>query len=222
MNYTKIFFIIIFALIIVFSYIGNLGSIAIDAINFNLDQLKLFKAKNPYILEILYFFIYIIITSLSLPLAFFLGLLAGMIFNVIDAVIIISFASTIGATFSFLISRYLFRDFVIRKFKNQYDIINEGFLNHSNYYILALRMCFIFPFFLVNLVLGITSIKVSNYYLISQLGMLPATIIIVNLGSSVSDSLKTNMPLEYNILILLAILGFLPLISKILLKKYLN
>jgi|TARA_B110000858_G_C17422591_1_gene301846 uncharacterized membrane protein YdjX (TVP38/TMEM64 family) len=83
-------------------------------------------------------------------------------------------------------------------------------------------MCFIFPFFLVNLVLGVTSIKVSNYYLISQLGMLPATIIIVNLGSSISDSLKTNMPLEYNILILLAILGFLPLISKILLKKYMN
>ena len=205
MNYTKIFFIIIFTLIIILSYIGDLGSIVIDAINLNLEQLKLFKEKNPYILEILYFFIYIIITSLSLPLAFFLGLLSGMIFSVINAVIIISFASTIGATFSFLISRYLFRDFIVRKFKNQYEII-----------------CFIFPFFLVNLVLGVTSIKVSNYYLISQLGMLPATIIIVNLGSSISDSLKTNMPLEYNILILLAILGFLPLISKILLKKYMN
>ena len=222
MNYPKIFFIIAFILIIVFSYIGDLGSIAIDTINLNLDRLKLFQAKNPYILEILYFLAYIVITSLSLPLAFFLGLLSGMIFDVIEAVIIVSFASAIGATFAFLISRYLFKDFVVNKFKVQYEIINEGFAKYSNYYILALRMCFLFPFFLINLVLGVTSVNVSSYYLISQLGMLPVTILIVNLGSSISNSLQTNIPLEYDILILLAILGFLPLISKILLKKYIN
>jgi uncharacterized membrane protein YdjX (TVP38/TMEM64 family) len=222
MNYPKIFFIIAFVLIIVFSYIGDLGSIAIDTINLNLDRLKLFQAKNPYILEMLYFLAYIVITSLSLPLAFFLGLLSGMIFNVIEAVIIVSFASAIGATFAFLISRYLFKDFVVNKFKVQYEIINEGFVKYSNYYILALRMCFLFPFFLINLVLGVTSVKVSSYYLVSQLGMLPVTILIVNLGSSISNSLQTNIPLEYDILILLAILGFLPLISKILLKKYIN
>lgn len=222
MNYPKIFFIIAFTLIIVFSYIGDLGSIAIDTINLNLDRLKLFQEKNPYILEILYFLAYIVITSLSLPLAFFLGLLSGMIFDVIEAVIIVSFASAIGATFAFLISRYLFKDFVVNKFKVQYEIINEGFVKYSNYYILALRMCFLFPFFLINLVLGVTSVKVSSYYLISQLGMLPVTILIVNLGSSISNSLQTNIPLEYDILILLAILGFFPLISKILLKKYIN
>ena len=98
-------------------------------------------------------------TIMILPLAFIFGLLSGIIFDIMTAIFLVSFASAIGATFAFLLSRYLFRDYLKDKYHNQYLKINNGIEKNSNYYIFALRMCVVFPFFIVNLLLGLTTIR---------------------------------------------------------------
>ena len=151
-----------------------------------------------------------------------IGLLSGMIFEPINAVLLVSFSSTIGATFAFLLSRYLFADIVKKKYIKQYEMIDAGFKKYNNYYIFALRMCILFPFFLINIVLGLTSTRVLNFYLISQIGMLPATIIIVNIGNSFDEMLSSNMGLNIEIVILLTLLGLFPLIAKLFFKRIIN
>ena len=152
-------------------------------INENILLIKNYRLQHPLRVEMVFFSFYIIITSLSLPLALILGLLSGMIFDSITAIFLVSFASAIGATFAFLLSRYLFRDYLKNKYHNQYLKINNGIEKNSSYYIFALRMCVIFPFFIINLLLGLTTISAIKYYVVSQIGMLPATIIIVSLGN---------------------------------------
>ena len=136
--------------------------------------------------------------------------------------LLVSFASTIGATFAFLLSRYLFADIIKLKFSSEYEKIDKGFQKYNNYYIFALRMCILFPFFIINIILGLTSTKILNFYLISQIGMLPATILIVNIGSSLNYMLLTETGLNIDIIILLTLLGVFPLIAKLFLKKIIN
>ena len=221
MSKIKLFVASILILVISLLLLTDFDQIVVSLINQNIESLKLYKNNNPFILELNFFLIYIVVASLSIPLAAILGILSGMIFDTLDGIIIVSFASSIGATFSFLISRYLFREYIKTKFNQEYEKINDGFIKYSGYYLFALRMCFIFPFFIVNLVLGLTTIKTPLYYIVSQIGMLPATIIIVNLGGSISRSLSSNVNISFEILILLTLLGFLPLISRFLLKKFL-
>ena len=143
---------------------------------------------------------HISLLQLFLPFALILGLLSGMIFEPIN-LLLVSFASTIGATFAFLLSRYLFADIVKKIYIKQYEKIDAGFKKYNNYYIFALRMCILFPFFLINIILGLTSTRVLNFYLISQIGMLPATIIIVNIGNSFDDILSSKTGLNIEIII---------------------
>ena len=142
-----------------------------------------------------------------------------MIFDIYHAIVLVSFASSIGATFAFLLSRYLLSDYIKRKYKSNFDTINKGFEKHNNLYIFALRMCVLFPFFLINILLGLTSTRILNFYIVSQIGMLPATIIIIHLGNSLSDSFLKNVGLSLDIIILLTILGLIPIMSKIIFRK---
>lgn len=191
-------------------------------LNENILLIKNYRLQHPLRVEMVFFSFYIIITSLSLPLALILGLLSGMIFDSITAIFLVSFASAIGATFAFLLSRYLFRDYLKNKYHNQYLKINNGIEKNSSYYIFALRMCVIFPFFIINLLLGLTTISAIKYYVVSQIGMLPATIIIVSLGNEIAGALTSNVSIDLNLILLLTTFGLLPLLSRIIFRKYIG
>ena len=136
-------------LILFFTLIIFSDTNIINIINKNLSDIRNLHANNAYLVELYYFVIYIFLTTFSMPVAFIMGLLAGMIFKPITAILVVSFASSIGATLAFILSRFIFRDFVREKFLKPYDRINDGFVQNGMYYLFAIRMSPIFPYFLV-------------------------------------------------------------------------
>jgi uncharacterized membrane protein YdjX (TVP38/TMEM64 family) len=145
-----------------------------------------------------------------------------MIFDNTMAIILVSFASSLGATFAFLISRYFFRDFIKNKYNRQYQIVNDGIKKNSGYYIFALRMCVVFPYFLINLLMGLTTVKTIHFYIISLIGMLPGTIIIVSLGDKLIGTLTSDVSIDVQLIALLTALGILPLLSRLVFRKFLD
>lgn len=167
-----------------------------------------------------YMLVYIIVTALSLPGAAVMSLAGGALFGLVTGTIVISFASTIGATCACAVARYLLRDWVQRKFGDKLTRINAGMEQEGGFYLFSLRLVPIFPFFVINLLMGLTPIRLSTFYWVSQLGMLPATIVIVNAGKELAklDSLKGI--LSPWLLLSFALLGLLPIITKKLLNMY--
>jgi uncharacterized membrane protein YdjX (TVP38/TMEM64 family) len=167
-----------------------------------------------------YMLVYIIVTALSLPGAAVMSLAGGGLFGLITGTIVISFASTIGATSACAVARYLLRDWVQRKFGDKLTRINAGMEKEGGFYLFSLRLVPIFPFFVINLLMGLTPIRLSTFYWVSQLGMLPATIVFVNAGKELAklDSLKGI--LSPGLMLSFALLGLLPIITKKLLNMY--
>ena len=222
MKYFKLSLITIMVSMIMLIIFLDLKDHIIIILNENISYIKNYQVSYPFRVEIIFFITYVFLTSLSIPIALILGLLSGMIFHNTTAILIVSFASAIGATLAFLISRYLFRDYLEKKYNKQYLKINSGIEKNSGYYIFALRMCVVFPFFMVNLLLGLTTIKPINYYLISQLGMLPATVIIVSLGDKIAGAFTSDISIDFTLVMLLTALGLLPLLSRLFFKKILD
>lgn len=222
MKYFKLSLITIMVSMIMLIIFLDLKDHIIMILNENISYIKNYQVSYPFRVEIIFFITYVFLTSLSIPIALILGLLSGMIFHNTTAILIVSFASAIGATLAFLISRYLFRDYLEKKYNTQYLKINSGIEKNSGYYIFALRMCVVFPFFMVNLLLGLTTIKPINYYLISQLGMLPATVIIVSLGDKIAGALTSDISIDFTLVMLLTALGLLPLLSRLFFRQILN
>ena len=189
-------------------------------INENIEYIKNIQSKDPYFVETIFFIVYIIMTSLSLPVALMLGILSGILFDPINAIIIISLASSIGASFALIISRYFFRDYLLERYKDQYETINHGFMQHGGYYLFALRMVPLFPYFIINFISGLTTIRVNIFFIVSLLGMLPMTIIIIMIGNNLGEIILNDASVNFNLIILLSIFGLLPLTSKIFFKKY--
>ena len=167
-----------------------------------------------------YMLVYIIVTALSLPGAAVMSLAGGGLFGLVTGTIVISFASTIGATCACAVARYLLRDWVQRKFGDKLVKINAGMEKEGGFYLFSLRLVPIFPFFVINLLMGLTPIRLSTFYWVSQLGMLPATMVFVNAGKELAklDSLKGI--LSPGLLLSFALLGLLPIITKKLLNLY--
>ena len=222
MKNLKPLLIVIFIIVIISLLFSEFRDYSVTMLNDNLLFIESYRQANPYEVELIFFTSYIILTSLSLPVALVLGLLAGMIFDNIIAIILISFASSLGATIAFLVSRYFFRDFIQNMYDRQYHIVNDGVKKNSGYYIFALRMCMVFPFFLVNLLMGLTTVKTIQYYIVSQLGMLPGTIIIVSLGDKLIGTLTSDISIDIDLIVLLTAFGLLPLLSRLLFKKFLD
>ena len=194
---------------------------AVSWVNLNLESLINYSVINPLSMKIYFFIVYIFLTSLSLPVAFILGLLSGMLFDIYHAVLIVSFASSIGATLAFLLSRFLFKDYFQGVFSNQYEKINKGFMKNGVYYLYALRMIPVFPYFIINLTFGLTTMKASIFYIVTQIGMLPMTLLIILMGKEMFNVLTTDVAINSNMIILLLLLGLLPLVFKYFMRKYL-
>jgi uncharacterized membrane protein YdjX (TVP38/TMEM64 family) len=192
-----------------------------DIINTNFDKIINYTKSNPINAKILFFVIYIFLTSFSIPIAFILGLLSGMLFEIVDAVVIVSFASSIGAVIAFTLSRYLFRNYFQKTFLDAYIKIDQGFKRNGAHYLYAIRMSPIFPYFIVNLAFGLTTMRTYIFYLVSQIGMLPMTIIVILTGKEMLNILTTNVGFNQNIIILLTLIGILPLLFKFIMRRYL-
>jgi uncharacterized membrane protein YdjX (TVP38/TMEM64 family) len=217
-NKKLLVFIIILSIIIL--TISIIGIDFVSFINSNLVFIISFVDSYPLQSKIIYFFSYIIMTSISLPVAGLLGLLSGMIFNLFDAIILVSFASSIGAVLSFWLSRYLFRNYFKHKYSKYYNIINNGFITNGAAYLFAIRMCMLFPYFIMNPLVGLTTIKTWVYYSVTQIGMFPSTVIIIMLGGKLNEYITSGITIDKEIIFLLLLLGLIPLLSKYIFKKY--
>jgi uncharacterized membrane protein YdjX (TVP38/TMEM64 family) len=213
-----VFILTVFLIIITSIFFGKEDIII--WINKHLESLLELSNSDPLASKIYFFFVYTFLTSLSLPVAFILGLLSGMLFDIFDAVLIVSFASSIGATIAFLISRFLFKDYLRKIFNDQYTKINEGFMKNGAYYLYAIRMSPIFPYFVINMICGLTTMRTTVFYLITQTGMLPMTTLVALMGKEMLNVLTTDVGFNSNIIILLISLGLLPLVFKYVMRKY--
>lgn len=198
----------------------NSNNDVIDFINNNLILIKDFNQQKPFEAGLYFFMIVLVLTSLSMPVALVLGLTAGIIFEPIKAVVLISFATSIGALFAFLLSRYIFRDYLKNKYCDQYEIINNGFVENGAFYLFALRMTPIFPYFMINVLTGLTTIKVFSYYVVTQIGMLPVSIIIILLGRSLDKLIISDSnTIDVEFIALLTLFGLMPLFFKYIFRR---
>ncbi|WP_323874890.1 FAD-dependent oxidoreductase [Aeromonas veronii] len=169
--------------------------------------------------SLLFVLIYVLSTALSLPGASLLTLGGSAVFGVAWGLLLVSFASTLGATLAFLSARFLLRDWVEQRFGDKLATFHSGMAKEGAFYLLSLRLIPIFPFFLVNLLMGLTPIKVSTYYWVSQLGMLPGTFVYVLAGSELGQLTSTGNILSPSLMVALTLLGLMPWLVKKLTAK---
>ena len=209
------FLILILISTFLLSYIYLQEIFNLNTLKENVNFLKMWAYEDIYISRISFFILYIIFSGLSFPVVpTILTIAAGALFGVIEGVIIVSFASTIGACICFLLSRYLLKDFINIKFEKTKLLIDNKFSKNGVYYLLSLRLIPTISFVLVNLIMGLLPISLYRFYYISQIGMLPATIIYVNAGSEISKVNNINEVMSFSLIISLLLLATLPLLTK--------
>ena len=171
-------------------------------------------AEQPLAVAAVYFLIYVLATAMSIPGAVVITLAGGAIFGLWQGLLFVSFASTVGATLAFLASRFLLRDWVEARFGQRLADINAGVNREGGFYLFTLRLIPVVPFFLINLLMGLTRMKVWTYYWVSQIGMLAGTAVYVNAGTQLAqlDSLKGI--LSPALLGSFVLLGIFPLIAR--------
>ncbi|GAK85005.1 uncharacterized membrane protein [Vibrio ponticus] len=196
------------------------------------DQLTLENAKaqqaalgsfidqNFAVAAITYFAAYVAITAFSIPGAAVVTLLGAALFGFWTSLLLVSFASTLGATLAFLSSRFLLRDWVQGKFGDKLTAINQGVAKDGAFYLFSLRLIPVFPFFLINLLMGLTPITTARFYLVSQIGMLPGTAVYLNAGTQLAQIDSLSGIVSPSMLISFALLGVFPIVAKWAMKKF--
>ncbi len=172
------------------------------------------RAEQPLLLAVIMFAVYIAIAALSLPGAAVMTLLVGASFGLGWGLLIVSFASSLGATLAFLMTRYILRDSVQARFGDRLQTVNDGVERDGMFYLFSLRLVPVFPFFLINMLMGLTPIKTRQFYWVSQLGMLPGTVIFVNAGSQLSELNSLSGILSPMLLASFVLLGVFPFVAK--------
>lgn len=188
--------------------------LSLDALKMHGASIADFRQAQPLFTALLFFAVYVAATALSLPGAALLTLAGGAIFGLLWGVVLVSFASTLGATVAFLMSRYLLRDWVSRQFGARLDGIDRGLAREGPFYLFTLRLVPVFPFFLVNLLFGLTRMKTLTYAWVSQLGMLAGTIVYVNAGTQLAAIESLSGILSPGMIASFALLGLFPLLSR--------
>jgi pyruvate/2-oxoglutarate dehydrogenase complex dihydrolipoamide dehydrogenase (E3) component/uncharacterized membrane protein YdjX (TVP38/TMEM64 family) len=178
------------------------------------DELAAFLEARPFLAVAAFFLVYVAVTALSLPGAAILTLAAGAIFGLWRGTVIVSFASTIGASLAFLSARYLLRDWVKARFGERIAAIDRGISRDGAFYLLTLRLIPAFPFFLINLAMGLTAMRLVTFALVSQAGMLLGTLVFVNAGTQLARIGSTRDILSPALLGSFVLLGLFPLVAK--------
>ncbi|WP_426137412.1 FAD-dependent oxidoreductase [Psychrobacter sp. TWR1-1-1] len=188
--------------------------LTLDGLKGSMAQFNDYKTQSPLLIIGGFFLLYVVVTSLSLPGAAILTLAAGALFGLWQGLLVASFASSIGATLAFLTSRYLLRDTIKQRFPERLAAIDAGVEKEGGFYLFTLRLVPIFPFFLINLLMGVTAIKARTFYWVSQIGMLAGTFVFVNAGTQLAKIDSLSGILSFNLIVSFALLGFFPLIAK--------
>ena len=173
-----------------------------------------FYREHPLAVLGAYFVAYVAITGLSLPGAAIMTLAGGAVFGLLWGTVVVSFASTLGATVAFIVSRYILRDGIQRRYGDRLKTINAGVERDGGFYLFTLRLVPAFPFFIINLVMGLTPMRTITFALVSQLGMLPGTIVFVNAGTQLGRIESLQGILSPTLIGSFVLLGVFPLVAK--------
>ena len=209
-----IFLVIIASIIFGVAFFDLTSYLTFDELKQRQSELQSLVSDNSFAAAAIFFLVYVLATSVSFPGALILTLAGGALFGLVQGTLLISFASTIGALFAFLVARYFLHDFVQNKFSDRLTLINQKVEKEGAFYLLFLRLVPAFPFFLVNLVMALTPIRAWTYYWVSQLGMLPATLIYVNAGTQIAKISSPSDIASPSMIFAFILLGILPFITK--------
>lgn len=193
---------------------GILDKLSLEYLKSSQTEFLGIYQEKPLLVISVYMAIYILSTALSLPGAAVLTLAGGALFGLVHGVLMVSFASTIGATLAFLVSRFLLRDWVQNKFKDSIKKINDGVEKEGAFYLFTLRLIPAFPFFIINLVMGITNMPVKTYFFASQIGMLAGTVVYVNAGKEIAKIDSLSGILSPSLIVSFIVLGTFPIVAK--------
>lgn len=197
-----------------FFYFGLGSLVSLENLKARQNEIAALYAGSPYVVILAFFLAYVALTAFSVPGAAVLTLAAGAIFGVVTGTVIVSFASTLGATLAFLASRYIFRDAVQARFGNRLRPLNEGMARDGAFYLFSLRLVPVFPFFVVNLLVGLTPIRTWTFAWVSQLGMLFGTLVYVNAGTQIARIECLGDIASPAILVSFTALGILPWLGR--------
>jgi uncharacterized membrane protein YdjX (TVP38/TMEM64 family) len=189
-----------------------------DNVRARVEGSKAWVADHLLVSGIVYFGVYFLVAALSLPIAAMVTLVGGALFGVWIGTALVSAASTLGATAAMLLSRYLFGDWVQRRWGGRLAALNRGVELDGAYYLLSLRLVVVIPFWLLNLGMGLTKLPVRTYVWVSWVGMLPATVMYVYFGQELSRISSPGDVLSAEVLIALALLGVVPLVLRFLFR----
>ena len=178
------------------------------------DRIDAYYQARPGLSSLIYVLGYIVVTGLSLPGAAVMTLAGGAVFGLLWGTVLVSFASTIGATLAFLVSRFLFRDVVQSRFGDSLRTFNNGIEKDGAFYLFFLRLVPVFPFFVINLVMGLTRMRALKFFFVSQLGMLPGTIVFVNAGTELAQIDATTGILTPGLIGSFVLLGLFPFLAR--------
>ena len=210
----------ILVLIVLFKVLGLGQYLTLDYLKSSQEKFTVLYNNNQIAVIAVYMLIYIAVTALSLPGAAVMTLAGGAMFGFWIGFVVVSFASTIGATLACFVARFLLRDWVQNKFGDRLTAINEGIAKEGAFYLFSLRLVPIFPFFVINLVLGLTNLPLLTFYWVSQVGMLPGTMVYVNAGKELAKIDSLSGILSPALIISFVILGLFPITVKKLLAWY--
>lgn len=188
--------------------------LTLTALKARQEAFHAYYASHRLLTLLAYFLIYVAVTALSLPGATIMTLAGGTLFGFWPALVVISFASSIGATLAFLVSRFLLRAWVQSRFRDRLAALNAGIEREGAFYLFTLRLVPLFPFFVINLVMGLTSMRAATFYWVSQVGMLAGTAVYVNAGTQMGQLESLSGILSPGLLFSFILLGIFPLIAR--------
>jgi len=177
-------------------------------------EIEAYRQAHPLAAALAFFAVYVAVTGLSLPGAALMTLVAGALFGLLWGTVIVSFASSLGATLAFLVARFVLRDAVQRRFGDSLRAVNRGIEREGGFYLFALRLVPAFPFFVINLVMGLTPIRTVVFYAVSQIGMLPGTLVYVNAGTQLADVDSLGDIASPALIASFVLLGVFPFLAK--------
>jgi uncharacterized membrane protein YdjX (TVP38/TMEM64 family) len=209
----KIVLLLVIGIAVALFFVFDLGRyLSLESLKSNRDQLRAFYEANALVMIAAFIGVYIVTVALSLPGATILTLCAGAIFGSVTGALVVNVGATIGATLAFLVARFLLRDWVEKKFGEKLKPFNDGFSKNAINYMLFLRLVPLFPFFLINLVSGLTQIRLPVYFFGTMFGILPGTFVFANAGSNLASINQLSDIASLEVLGAFALLGLFALI----------
>ena len=221
MSKSRLYLLIIIALLIgTFFYFDLHQLLTLDNLKSQQETIISYRNDHPVLATAVYALVYIAVAGLSLPGATILTLAGGAVFGLFWGTLIVSFASSVGATLAFLAARFLFRDAVNVRFGQQLKEIDTGMSRDGAFYLFTLRLVPLIPFFVINLVMGLTVLKTRTFYWVSQIGMLAGTLVYVNAGTQLAKIESLSGILSPALVGSFALIGVFPIIAKKILEYF--